>query len=188
MSAFKTILQLFNILLAILEGLLFYLIFLHHRISSVTWLQGVCWLWWRKRMAPRQCGPLTRAPCSSPQLCLLLLSIWNSEPIPVSEKHRNSGNLTMFYCQTTNRTSHKWRENVHKRENQNKNNKSIVLTVQNSDGNKVDIEKLKAISCYCVEGKGHRTSSRVGEKIRKLQLAFYGESSISWLRQQTETG
>lgn len=53
----------------------------------------------------------------------------------------------------------------------NGNTKSALLDVLNSDGRKLDMEKLKAISHYSVEGKGHRTSSRVGEKIRKLQVA-----------------
>lgn len=54
-----------------------------------------------------------------------------------------------------------------------------MLDMLNIDGRKVDTEKLKAISRYSVEGKGHRTSSRVKEKIRKLLLAVYGERSIS---------
>lgn len=48
------------------------------------------------------------------------------------------------------------------------NTKSTLLAVLNSDGRKLDMEKRKAISRYSVEGKGHRTSSRVGEKIRKI--------------------
>lgn len=54
-----------------------------------------------------------------------------------------------------------------------------MLAVLNTDGRKVDTEKLKAISHYSVEGKGHMTSRRVKEQIRKLLLAVYGERSIS---------
>lgn len=58
-------------------------------------------------------------------------------------------------------------------------NKCIMTVVLNSDGRKEDTDKPKAISCYSVEGKGHRTSSRVRGKIRKLRLAVYGERSMS---------
>lgn len=66
-----------------------------------------------------------------------------------------------------------------KKKQKNVNNKCVMLAVLNSVGRKVDTEKLEAISCYSVEGKGHRTSSRVKDKIRKLLLAVYGERTIS---------